>query len=39
MTDFKLNSAYRLENLNFTNFTVDFKGIIDYIFVSEDLQP
>lgn len=38
-TNFKLRSAYKFEDISFTNFTIDFKGVIDYIFVSEDLIP
>lgn len=32
---FKLNSAYNSEVMPYTNYTFDFKGIIDYIFFSK----
>jgi len=32
---FKLNSAYNSEVMPYTNYTFDFKGIIDYIFFFE----
>lgn len=32
---FKLNTAYNSEVMPYTNYTFDFKGIIDYIFFSK----
>jgi len=32
---FKLNSAYNSEVMPYTNYTFDFRGIIDYIFFSK----
>ena len=32
---FKLSSAYNSEVMPYTNYTFDFKGIIDYIFFSK----
>ncbi|XP_062603774.1 uncharacterized protein LOC134265565 isoform X2 [Saccostrea cucullata] len=34
--DFKLNTAYEKDIMPFTNYTYDFKGIIDYIFYSKE---
>lgn len=34
--DFRLNTAYEKDIMPFTNYTYDFKGIIDYIFYSKD---
>ena len=31
---FNINSAYTREHMDYTNFTYDFKGVIDYIFYS-----
>jgi len=33
----KLESAYDVGMLPFTNYTCDFKGVIDYVFASPDL--
>jgi len=35
---FKLSSAYTKEVMPYTNYTFDFKGIIDYIFYSRDFM-
>ena len=34
--EFRVRSAYEEDHCRFTNYTVDFKGIIDYIFYSYD---
>ena len=34
---FRLKSVYDLEKMPYTNYTYDFKGMIDYIFYEEDV--
>lgn len=35
---FRLNTAYEKDAMAYTNYTYDFKGVIDYIFFSRDVM-